>query len=113
MAEYSPDQRRGFMASWLEFGTLLGYSLGAGLVSVLTVTLADPDLHSWGWRTPSPIGGPLGLIGLYLRYRLEATPAYQESSEIGEGQQQESDEEQQKRPAQNAGNSSRRAGTCC
>lgn len=102
VSEYSPDRRRGFMASWLEFGTLLGYSLGAGLVTVLTVTLAEPDLHSWGWRIPFLIGGPLGLIGLYLRYRLEETPAYQEGGETGEAQQQRSDEDQQqKRPAPN------------
>ena len=29
MAEYSPDARRGFFGSFLEFGTLSGFSLGA------------------------------------------------------------------------------------
>jgi MHS family proline/betaine transporter-like MFS transporter len=29
IAEYSPDRRRGFMGSWLEFGTLGGFVLGA------------------------------------------------------------------------------------
>ena len=30
IAEYSTDKRRGFMGSWLEFGTLGGYLLGPG-----------------------------------------------------------------------------------
>lgn len=85
VAEFSPDRRRGFMASWLEFGTLTGYSLGAALVTALTLTLPQDDLMSWGWRIPFLVGGPLGLIGLYLRYRLEETPAYGgTSSEEGE-----------------------------
>ncbi|GAA4616097.1 MFS transporter [Saccharopolyspora hordei] len=84
VAEYSPDRRRGFMASWLEFGTLTGYSLGAALVTVLTVTMSQDDLLTWGWRIPFLVAGPLGIIGLYLRFRLEESPAYQDSSEQGE-----------------------------
>ncbi|QIZ33500.1 MFS transporter [Saccharopolyspora sp. ASAGF58] len=81
VSEYSPDRRRGFMASWLEFGTLTGYSLGAALVTVLTVTMAPQDLTTWGWRIPFLVAGPLGIIGLYLRFRLEETPAYRKNSE--------------------------------
>ncbi|WP_221468162.1 MFS transporter [Saccharopolyspora phatthalungensis] len=81
VSEYSPDRRRGFMASWLEFGTLAGYSLGAALVTVLTVTMTPQDLTGWGWRIPFLVAGPLGIIGLYLRFRLEETPAYRKSSE--------------------------------
>ncbi|GAA2786727.1 MFS transporter [Saccharopolyspora taberi] len=80
VAEYSPDRRRGFMASWLEFGTLTGYSMGAALVTVLTVALSPADLTSWGWRIPFLVAGPLGIVGLYLRFRLEEPPAYQKVS---------------------------------
>src|SRR3546814_9515446 len=34
MAEYAPDDRRGFFGSFLEFGTLAGFSLGASLMLV-------------------------------------------------------------------------------
>ena len=81
VAEFSPDRRRGFMGSWLEFGTLVGYSLGAAVVTVLTITLPEDALLSWGWRIPFLLGGPLGLIGLYLRFRLEETPAFQQTGE--------------------------------
>lgn len=81
VSEYSPDRRRGFMASWLEFGTLAGYSLGAALVTVLTVTMTPQDLSDWGWRIPFLVAGPVGIIGLYLRFRLEETPAYRKTSE--------------------------------
>ncbi|MER7082703.1 MFS transporter, MHS family, proline/betaine transporter [Saccharopolyspora kobensis] len=81
VAEYSPDRRRGFMASWLELGTLTGYALGAGLVIALTVVLSPQDLVSWGWRIPFLLAGPLGIVGLYLRFRLGESPAYQAGSE--------------------------------
>src|SRR3546814_15708986 len=32
MAEYAPDDRRGFFGSFLEFGTPAGFSLGAALL---------------------------------------------------------------------------------
>ncbi|CAL9440946.1 Proline_betaine transporter [Streptomyces sp. enrichment culture] len=76
IAEYAPDKRRGFLGSWLEFGTLAGYIGGAGLVTLMTALLSDGDLMSWGWRVPFLIAGPMGIVGLYLRMRLEETPAF-------------------------------------
>ncbi|MEB3369747.1 MFS transporter [Saccharopolyspora mangrovi] len=76
IAEYAPDKRRGFLGSWLEFGTLVGYILGAVVVMVLNATLSEADLLSWGWRIPFLISGPLGIVGLYLRMKLEETPAF-------------------------------------
>ena len=86
IAEYSPDRRRGFMGSWLEFGTLGGYVLGAAIVTALTSYLDDETLLSWGWRVPFFIAGPLGLIGLYLRLKLEETPAFQQQAEAQTGE---------------------------
>jgi MHS family proline/betaine transporter-like MFS transporter len=77
IAEHAPDRRRGFLASWLEFGTLTGYVLGAALVTALTATLSDEQMLSWGWRIPFLVAGPLGLAGLYLRLKLEETPAFE------------------------------------
>ncbi|MEU7639800.1 glycine betaine/L-proline transporter ProP [Streptomyces sp. NPDC039016] len=76
IAEYAPDKKRGFLGSWLEFGTLAGYVGGAGLVTLITALLSTDALHSWGWRIPFLIAGPMGIIGLYLRMRLEETPAF-------------------------------------
>jgi MHS family proline/betaine transporter-like MFS transporter len=78
IAEYAPDRKRGFWGSWLEFGTLVGFAMGAGFVTLFTVLLGDEAMHSWGWRLPFLLAGPLGLIGLYLRTRLEDTPLFQE-----------------------------------
>ncbi|WP_144764214.1 glycine betaine/L-proline transporter ProP [Curtobacterium sp. 9128] len=92
IAEFAPDRRRGFMGSWLEFGTLAGYALGASLVTGLQFWLPESEMLSWGWRIPFLVAGPLGLIGLYLRLKLEETPAFQKQQEAA------AEREQQKTP---------------
>ncbi|SAK43471.1 general substrate transporter [Caballeronia hypogeia] len=84
IAEYSTDARRGFTGSFLEVGTLVGYILGAGTVALLTATLSQEALLSWGWRVPFMIAGPLGLVGLYIRMKLEETPAFKKEAETRE-----------------------------
>ncbi|MFF5990944.1 MFS transporter [Prauserella flavalba] len=78
IAEYAPNKRRGFLGSWLEFGTLVGFFLGAGVVTLSTVLLGEETMQQWGWRIPFLIAGPLGLVGLYLRNKLEDTPVFRE-----------------------------------
>ncbi|MEW2355471.1 MFS transporter [Spirillospora sp. NPDC029432] len=84
IAEYAPTKRRGFFGSFLEFGTLSGYILGAGLVLGVDLVLSDEALHSWGWRIPFLIALPLGLVGLYIRTKLEDTPEFQKIEQAGE-----------------------------
>ncbi|MFT3975528.1 MAG: MFS transporter [Sphingomonas bacterium] len=76
MAEYAPDERRGFCGSFLEFGTLAGFSLGASLMLLFSLVLGDAAMHGWGWRIPFFLAGPMGLIGMYLRARMEDTPVF-------------------------------------
>ncbi|MBD8453634.1 glycine betaine/L-proline transporter ProP [Serratia rubidaea] len=78
IAEYSTDKRRGFMGSFLEFGTIGGYLLGASLVTILTSALSAQAMMDWGWRIPFFIAAPMGLIGFYFRLKLEETPAFQQ-----------------------------------
>jgi MHS family proline/betaine transporter-like MFS transporter len=88
IAEYTADRRRGFFGSWLEFGTLTGSVMGGTVVFVLHTTLSNEQLIGWGWRLPFLLALPLGIAGLYLRMRLEETPAFEkllEQSEKHEG----------------------------
>jgi len=88
IAEFSTDKHRGFMGSFLEFGTLIGYVLGAGMVASLTALLSPEALLDWGWRIPFLIAGPLGLIGLYIRVKLEETPAFKREVELLEAKKE-------------------------
>lgn len=85
VAEYSADRRRGFLGSWLEVGTLLGYIMGAACATILTTVLPHQDLLAWGWRAPFVIAAPLGLAGMYLRTKLGETPIFQKLGEHHDG----------------------------
>ncbi|KLN96924.1 glycine betaine/L-proline transporter ProP [Moellerella wisconsensis] len=81
VAEYSPDRKRGFMGSWLDFGSIAGFVLGAGVVVLISSIVGEENFHEWGWRIPFFLALPLGVIGLYLRHALEETPAFQQHVE--------------------------------
>ncbi|OMH27775.1 MFS transporter [Tersicoccus phoenicis] len=83
MAEYAPDKKRGFLGSFLEFGTLAGFALGSLIVLLAGLAIGEAGMMEWGWRIPFLLAGPLGLIGLYLRTRLADSPVFRELEEIG------------------------------
>lgn len=84
MAEYAPDDRRGFFGSFLEFGTLAGFSAGAALMLGFSLSLGDTAMQDWGWRVPFLIAGPIGLVGMYVRSKMEDTPIFREEMAASE-----------------------------
>lgn len=84
MAEYAPDKKRGRYGSFLEFGTLAGFSAGTAMVLLLELLLTEDQMETFGWRIPFLLALPLGLIGLYLRSQMEDTPVFQEMDNADE-----------------------------
>jgi MFS transporter, MHS family, proline/betaine transporter len=84
MAEYAPDRRRGFLGSFLEFGTLAGFTLGAVIVLFVQLGIGTDAMQAWGWRLPFLVAAPLGLVGIYLRSKLEDTPCFRELEASGQ-----------------------------
>ncbi|ANN68978.1 MFS transporter [Bordetella bronchialis] len=76
ISEYAPANRRGFYTGWQTFTIGLALLVGGGVASLITGTLTTEQLHAWGWRLPFLAGVPLGLVGLYLRLKLEETPHF-------------------------------------
>jgi MFS transporter, MHS family, proline/betaine transporter len=86
MAEYAPDRKRGFWGSFLEFGTLTGFTAAVIVVYVVNTIVGDAAMAEWGWRIPFLLALPLGGIGLYLRLKMEDTPVFQELESAGESE---------------------------
>ena len=85
IAEYAPKGRRGLLVSMVPASTAAGLMLGALAAFGLEATLSYEALHSWGWRIPFLLAGPLCLIALYLRMKLEDTPVF---NEMGHSEEQ-------------------------
>lgn len=78
VAEWSPSGRRAFWCSTINVGNLLGVLSASLLVAVLYATLTTDQMETWGWRIPFLLSLPLGLIGLYIRRRLEESPEFED-----------------------------------
>lgn len=84
MVEYADESSKGFWGSWQQVSTSGGLFLGSLFGLLLTNIMTAEALESWGWRIPFLIGGILGLIGLYLRAKVEETPEFEAAEEKGE-----------------------------
>ncbi|WP_372698401.1 MFS transporter [Arthrobacter sp. JSM 101049] len=76
LVEYAPPKRRGLYAAVVPASTASGLLLGSLLAALLTGLLDTGQMHDWGWRLPFLLAAPMGLIGRYIRTRLEDSPAF-------------------------------------
>src|SRR5690242_4340644 len=78
LVEYAPANRRGLYAAVVPASTAAGLLLGSLLAALLSSVLSAEQLGEWGWRLPFLLAAPMGLIGRYIRTKLEDTPAFRE-----------------------------------
>jgi MHS family proline/betaine transporter-like MFS transporter len=76
LAEYAPNDRRGYFTCWIDNFGFMAFVAGSGLVFILTASLGETAMNDWGWRIPFLVAGPLGWVGLYLRQHLEDSPEF-------------------------------------
>lgn len=86
IVEYAPDGKRARFAGIVPMTVGVASVAGSMVGVVLTSTLSDAAMQSWGWRVPFLIAAPLGLIGLYLRSKVEDTPVFRELEQRDEVQ---------------------------
>jgi MFS transporter, MHS family, proline/betaine transporter len=78
LVEYAKPNRRGVAASVISMTAAFGVAAGSLVVFAISSKLDAQAFDSWGWRIPFVLAVPLGLIGLYMRLKLEDTPVFEE-----------------------------------
>ena len=76
IGEFAPPRKRGFYIGFIALTTGLALLSGSAFALMLTRALSESSMQSWGWRIPLLLSLPLGLIGLYIRFKLEETPHF-------------------------------------
>jgi MHS family proline/betaine transporter-like MFS transporter len=76
LVETAPRGSRGLTGSLAYVGIGFALVLGAGLGLGTSTVLSSGALSSWGWRIPFLLAAPLGVIGFYLRMKLEDSPPF-------------------------------------
>ncbi|WP_309064897.1 MFS transporter [Microbacterium sp.] len=81
IAEYAPAHRRGLLTSVVPMAAAAGFLLASLMATVFYSTMSPEFMQEWGWRIPFLVAGPLGVLGLWLRSRLEDTPQFRRLQE--------------------------------
>jgi MFS family permease len=84
VAEHSPNQQRGFWASWPQAGVPVGNMLATVVLLVLTGTLSDAAFLSWGWRVAFWLSAVVVLVGYYIRTKVTDAPIFIAAQEEAE-----------------------------
>jgi metabolite-proton symporter len=82
--ENAPPGRQAWYGSFPQLGAPLGFLCSTGVFLLMTNTLNEPQLFSWGWRIPFLASAVLVLVGLYVRLKLVETPEFRRTIERGE-----------------------------
>ena len=84
VVEQAPDRKRGMVVGFLPLGNLGGFIAAGLLVTALQAWMSAHDWLTWGWRVPLLLSAPLGAVAVYMRMRLEESPAYQQAHQDAE-----------------------------
>ena len=77
VAEHSPPKKRGLLTGWIQTTAALGL---IGALSVILITRAIVGVEAfdaWGWRIPFLLSALLLIVSLWIRLKLNESPAYQ------------------------------------
>lgn len=76
LMEHAPRTQRAWYGSFVPVSTFSAFACAAVVAYALESSLSAEAMSSWGWRVPFLVAAPLGIVGLYLRWRLDETPAF-------------------------------------
>lgn len=85
VAEYVPRNRRGLFTGLINASLPAG-SLLATLAFLAVSALPEEVFFGWGWRVPFLVSAVLLVLALYMRQRMEETPAYTRATESAAAQ---------------------------
>jgi MFS transporter, MHS family, proline/betaine transporter len=71
LIESAPPRTWGRYGGWHTGTIALGIASGIVVSGAMSGTLSSDALETWGWRIPFLVALPLGLVGLYVRLRLQ------------------------------------------
>jgi metabolite-proton symporter len=85
--EYADKKKRAFAGMWPQLGAPIGFLMANGFMLLLTNWFDfNSNLHGtdhmflvWGWRLPFLFSIVIVAIGLWVRFKLEETPVFQQA----------------------------------
>jgi len=76
VGEWTPPRRRASRLAWVQCGSSAGNLFGSVVAFGLSAALGPVLMQAWGWRVLFLLALPLAAVGIYVRYRIDETPAF-------------------------------------
>ncbi len=83
VAEHAPDHRRGAYTSWIQTTATLGLFMSLLVILGCRATMSSEDFNAWGWRIPFLVSILLLAVSVWIRLKLNESPAFRRMQEEG------------------------------
>ena len=83
VAEHAPDHRRGAYTSWIQTTATLGLFMSLLVILGCRAAMSADDFNAWGWRIPFLVSILLLAISVWIRLKLNESPAFRRMQEEG------------------------------
>ncbi|OCO99754.1 MULTISPECIES: MFS transporter [unclassified Ensifer] len=85
VAEHAPNGRRGYFTSWIQTTATLGLFLSLVVILLVQFALGKEAFAAWGWRIPFLLSCVLLGISVWIRLKMNESPAFKKMKEEGKG----------------------------
>ncbi|CAN7347479.1 MFS transporter [Rhizobium sp. LjRoot30] len=85
VAEHAPHGRRGFFTSWIQTTATLGLFLSLVVIILVQLALGKEAFAAWGWRIPFLLSCILLGVSVWIRLKMNESPAFKKMKEEGKG----------------------------
>lgn len=76
VAEYSPNNKRGFYTSFLMNTASIGILLSASVIIATKYVVGEAAFGEWGWRVPFLISILLVIVSIFIRLKMKESPLF-------------------------------------
>ncbi len=83
VAEHAPANERGRWTAWIQTTAAFGLLLSLGIIFCTSIVVGEEDFTSWGWRIPFLFSMFLVGISVWMRLKLNESPAFLRMKEEG------------------------------
>jgi len=83
VAEHASAKRRGSATGWIQTAAGIGLLLALIVILAIRTSMGEDAFAAWGWRIPFGLSVILLLISLWIRLRLQESPAFRRLREEG------------------------------
>jgi MFS family permease len=85
VAEHAPNGRRGYFTSWIQTTATLGLFLSLIVIVGVQFLMGKEAFAAWGWRIPFLVSVVLLGVSVWIRLKMNESPAFQKMKAEGKG----------------------------